>query len=133
MIDVAVFEWGAENATPRAWTAKPDHMMRVMGRPNREQVVTSRPSRLTSLQAIEVLNGEGMVKMLDRGAARMLDEGEADPNEFIDQVYLRALSRTPNRAERRIAREFIGDPISKEGVEDFLWAIFSLPDFQLIY
>ena len=35
--------------------------------------------------------------------------------------------------ERDLAQELIGKPARKEGLEDFLWAIAMLPEFQLIY
>ena len=31
------------------------------------------------------------------------------------------------------AREMVGEPARREGVEDLLWAVVMLPEFQLIY
>ena len=33
----------------------------------------------------------------------------------------------------RLAEEMVGTPVKKEGVEDLLWAMTMLPEFQLIY
>jgi hypothetical protein len=32
-----------------------------------------------------------------------------------------------------MARDLVGSPARKEGVEDLLWAMTMLPEFQLIY
>ena len=41
--------------------------------------------------------------------------------------------RKPTQAELRLAEEMVGAPVKKEGVEDLLWAMTMLPEFQLIY
>src|SRR5262249_19711468 len=43
----------------RAALMKPDLLMRSLGRPNREQVVTTRPEDLSTLQALDLTNGPG--------------------------------------------------------------------------
>ena len=50
----------------------------------------------------------------------------------MNAVYLRALSRPPSDAELSVAKELLGDSPNAEGVEDLLWAITMLPEFQLI-
>ena len=54
--------------------------MRTLGRPNREQVVTTRPAELTTLEALELSNGRPLSELLDAGAAKLIDEasGEGD-------------------------------------------------------
>ncbi len=103
-------------------------LMRALGRPNREQVVTTRPAELTTLQALELNNGAEFVDYLNRGASRLLGQGEA----LIDGLYLRALSRPPVASERAIARQIVGDPATPEGVADLLWTILMLPEFQFV-
>jgi hypothetical protein len=56
----------------------------------------------------------------------------------IDRVYLGALGREPNAAERRLARDVLrrhaGDPRpSPDGLADLLWAVTMTPEFQFIY
>jgi hypothetical protein len=46
---------------------------------------------------------------------------------------MRALGREPTRAELRLARERLGNPVQPEGLEDLFWAVLMLPEFQLIY
>src|SRR5206468_11102804 len=58
----------------RAALVNADPLMRSLGRPNREQVVTTRPDQLTTLQALDLSNGQILTDMLARGAANILKE-----------------------------------------------------------
>ena len=51
----------------------------------------------------------------------------------MKELYRKALGREPTRAEMQLAEEFLGDEIKNEGIEDLLWAMVMLPEFQLIY
>jgi hypothetical protein len=54
-----------------------------LGRPIRDQVYTRRDTEATTLQALEVVNGETLDNLLARGAKRMLGElPESPPNLF---------------------------------------------------
>ena len=53
----------------RASLVNADALMRSLGRPNREQVVTTRPDQLTTLQALDLSNGQTLTDLLSRGAA----------------------------------------------------------------
>ncbi|MEO0477567.1 MAG: DUF1553 domain-containing protein, partial [Planctomycetota bacterium] len=99
--------------------------------PNREQVVTSRPQELTTLQALDLSNGEALNKMIQAGATSLLTKHkDKSPDEMITLVYQRALSRDPNPAERKICRQMLGDPMIQQGLEDMLWSVLMLPEFQ---
>src|SRR5205814_4382621 len=56
----------------RASLVPADALMRSLGRPNREQVVTTRPDQLTTLQALDLSNGQILADLLTRGAATWL-------------------------------------------------------------
>jgi hypothetical protein len=117
----------------RASLVNADLLMRSLGRPNREQVVTTRPDLLTTLEALDLANGQILADTLTRGAARMLkDHPKAAAEELIESLYLQALSRRPTRDELATARELLGAPPTTEGLADLLWAVFMLPEFQLI-
>jgi hypothetical protein len=117
----------------RASLVKADPLMRSLGRPNREQVVTTRPETLTTLQALDLSNGQVLSETLDRGAARLLKAvPDASPEDRIESLYLQALSRRPTPDERTTARELVGTPATPEGLSDLLWVVFMLPEFQLI-
>jgi len=116
----------------RTALATADPLTTAMGRPNREQVVTSRPTAATTLEALELTNGQTLDEALKRGATRLLaDKPTADG--VIDTVYIKALGRKPSAAERETANQVLGSPLSAEGVEDLLWIVTMLPEFQLIY
>ncbi|MBI1785904.1 DUF1549 domain-containing protein, partial [Candidatus Sumerlaeota bacterium] len=120
----------------RAWLALADPLMRALGRPNREQVMTRRQSVATTLEAIELTNGETLSAMLGKGAQRILENPAApknSPDALAAEIYFHALGRKPTSSELEIARSLIGAPVKPEGIEDFLWAFLMSPEFQLIY
>jgi hypothetical protein len=107
--------------------------MLALNRPNREQVMTARQATATTLQALELTNGETLDKVLKRGAARVLAAAPRSTDELIEQIFVKSLSRVPTGAERKLANELVGSPAKQEGVEDLLWSVAMLPEFQLIY
>jgi hypothetical protein len=123
----------ANAGTIRAVLVPADPLMVALARPNREQVVTVRASEATTLQALELTNGETLAQLLRRGAEAMLDEASAAKGDVISTVYERGLGREPTRSEQRLAREMVGQPPQPSGLEDLLWAVTMLPEFQLIY
>jgi hypothetical protein len=103
-------------------------LMRALGRPNREQVVTTRPADLTTLQALELNNGEEFVGYLHRGAPRL----SSRTKDLVGGLYLDALSRPPSDLEKAVAREILGANATNERIADFLWTVLMLPEFQFI-
>ncbi len=117
----------------RAALTNEDALTRVLGRPNREQVVTRRESIATTLQAIELTNGKTLDTKLKNGAKRWLNESGKSPGSMIDKIYLAAIGRHPTESERVVAKELVGEKARADGVADLLWALTMLPEFQLIY
>jgi len=115
----------------RAGLVKADGLMRALGRPNRDQIVSMRPTDLTTLEAIELANGGSLAQDLSQGARRMLAQ-TADPAALVDQIYRLAFSRSPTAAERSVALELLGAKPEPQAVEDLLWAVLMQPEFQLI-
>jgi hypothetical protein len=107
--------------------------MVALARPNREQVVTTRPTAATTLQALELTNGETLADLLKRGAENLLAPASASRGDLISTLYEKALGRKPTGEELQFAREIVGQPAQSAGVEDFLWAVTMLPEFQIIY
>jgi hypothetical protein len=116
----------------RAALVAADPLMVAMGRPNREQVVTTRASAATTLQALELTNGKTLATVLHEGAAQLIQENTRGP-ELVRSIYQEAVGRNPTLGEIALAQEWVGDKPTREGVEDFLWAMAMLPEFQLIY
>jgi hypothetical protein len=107
--------------------------MRSLGRPNREQVVTTRGDVLTTLQALDLSNGQILTETLGRGAANWLKaRPSASADEFVETLYLHALGRGPTADERATARGIVGEPPTADGLADLFWVVVMLPEFQLI-
>lgn len=115
----------------RAALMQNDFLMRSLGRPHRDQVVTTRPSELTTLQAIDLANDEILSRYLANGVRHIMEQSKST-EELIDWVYLYALSRKPTADERTILREVIGDGKSPTAIEDLLWIVFMQPEFQIV-
>jgi hypothetical protein len=116
----------------RAALAMDNALSRALGRPNREQVVTSRDSLATMLQALELVNGTTLDDILNRGAGEWIRQGEKNPRKIVERVYRSALGRGPTDSELNTAAAVVGTPPSAEGVHDLLWMVVMLPEFQLI-
>ncbi len=112
-------------------TASP--LTTALGRPNREQVVTVRTETPTTLQALELANGETLAQLLRRGAETLRSEPGATPSAIVDRLYARALSRPPTDDERALALELLGAAPGVEPVEDLLWSVTMLPEFRLVH
>ena len=63
----------------REWRAPSTTLTRALGRPIRDQVTSTRAADATTLQALELVNGEVLTRWLSRGARRMLGELPPDP------------------------------------------------------
>lgn len=152
----------------RASLVKADFLMRSLGRPNRDQIVTLRPTELTTLEAMDLSNGQTLAQWLRFGAQRIIREIESkdsleksdesrsrvtnqDSNPtianakalespkrerwrttWIEPMFLQALARRPNQSELDAIYESIGDSLETEDVEDLLWSLIMLPEFQYI-
>lgn len=116
----------------RAALVAADTLQVALGRPNREQVLTSRASAATTLQALELTNGAELAEVLSRGAEKTI-AAQAPANDLVTQLYAKALGRKPTSAEVQLATSLVGQPVQKTGVEDLLWGLTMMPEFQLIY
>jgi cytochrome c553 len=116
----------------RAALTVADPLTTALGRPSREQVVTSRSTPATTLQALELLNGGTLAEYIARAAGELMAESAGSPAAMVDLVYLRALGRAPTEDEARTCGAMLGTRLERAGVEDLLWAIAMLPEFQLI-
>jgi hypothetical protein len=114
----------------RASLVANDFLMRSLGRPHRDQVVTSRPSSLTTLQAIDLANGEILSSTLQEGAKNLsrLQKREDIPS----WLYRHALGRPPTEKEEDTLLAVAQNSPGRQGVEDLLWMVFMQPDFQII-
>ncbi len=110
-----------------------DPLAVALGRPNREQVISTRASAATTLQTLELTNGDTLSKLLKQGAEKVVADYPVANRELVTRLYGKALSRKPTGSELRLADELLGKKVVKEAVEDLLWALAMHPEFQLIY
>ncbi|MEM8668568.1 MAG: DUF1549 domain-containing protein [Planctomycetota bacterium] len=122
---------GGSSAMVRASLVKSDFLMRSLGRPNRDQIVTSRPSELTTLEAIDLSNGQTLASTLKAGAGRWADP-ERSTRSVCQELFAFALSRKPSEDELTVIEEIFGDQMSAESVEDLLWTLCMMPEFMMV-
>jgi hypothetical protein len=77
----------------REWRFKANSLTRALGRPVREAAVTERLEESTTLQALELANGDVLTTMLRDGAKRMLNGLEPAPASLWDSGLLRLRAR----------------------------------------
>ncbi len=116
----------------RAVLVKCTPLQAALGRPNRDQVVTSRPTDLTTLEAIQLANEQALFDTFARGAAQCRAAGGDDPDTLACHLFNAALARLPTETELATAREMLGDVPTDQTVADLLWAVVMLPEFQFV-
>ena len=115
----------------RASLLKADELMRALGRPNRDQIVTMRPDGLTTLEAIELANGQRLADAIAVGAGRASARFRS-ADELTQWLFHFGLSRDPSPEEQQLATDLLGAEPSQQAVEDLLWSVIMLPEFQLV-
>jgi hypothetical protein len=116
----------------RASLVKNDGFLTALGRPSRENVLTARGSQANLLEALELTNGNRFNTVLESGAKKWKAQFNTS-QEIIHSVYKKALGREPDPEEMSVALKVLGRSPGDDAVEDFLWAVMLLPEFQLIY
>ena len=77
---------GAQKAAyTREWRVAGSSLTKALGRPIRDQVYSTRDTQATTLQALELVNGEALTHWLSRGARKMLGELPPEPASAFDQ------------------------------------------------
>jgi hypothetical protein len=116
----------------RASLMNSDLLQRALGRPNREQIVSMRPHDLTTLEAIDLNNGQILATRLEQGGQNLAARSWPSADALVRYVFTFALARPPTDGEMTLAREALGDKPAPNQVQDFLWAVCMLPEFHLV-
>jgi len=116
----------------RASLLKSDFLMRSLGRPNRDQIVSSRPNDLTTLEAIDLSNNESVAKALEKGGQRLAGHEWSTTDDLIKHLFASTLTRYPADSENSAVRNAFDDDVTPEQIEDLLWALCMTPEFLLI-
>lgn len=126
-------EGAGERPFVRSSLVQSTPLMRTLGRPNREQVVTTRPGEVTTLEALELSNGEPLSELLAAGGQKLASNlGDLSPSKISRTLVRAALSREPTDEEQTLLVEAIGEAPTPESLADALWCLVMLPEFQLV-
>jgi len=69
----------------REWRLAASNLARALGRPIRDQVYSTRDTQATTIQALELVNGEDLTHWLWRGARKMLGELPPEPASLFSR------------------------------------------------
>ncbi|MBX3748175.1 MAG: DUF1549 domain-containing protein [Verrucomicrobiae bacterium] len=116
----------------RASLVAADPLTTALGRPNREQITSARPTTATTIQMLELTNGETLARILRQGAERLVTE-TPQGSTLVSRVFARSLGRPPTPDEATLSLALVGSQPRPDGVEDLLWSVVMLPEFQLIH
>jgi hypothetical protein len=131
--DIPLATGSAKRNFVRAVLVHSTMLMRTLGRPNREQVVTTRSELLTTLEALDLASGAIFHDIVSRGGKQIFTElKDKNKDLIIKNVYMRSLGRNPDASELSAAAGLLGEKPDADSLADLLWVIFLLPEFQLI-
>ena len=122
-----------EREFARASLVKQHPFMKVMGRPTRENVATSRDEQATLLQALELTNGEYFYGVLKEGAEAWLKKYGDKDEHIVLNLYQKTLGRNPTDKEKGIMLNALRTGSKEEALQDLFWSMFISPEFQFIY
>ncbi|MEZ6091258.1 MAG: DUF1553 domain-containing protein [Pirellulaceae bacterium] len=116
----------------RASLMKNTALMKSLGRPMREQIVSMRPTSVTTLEAIDLANEPSLAENFFQGAERILGQPHESTSELVTFMFRSALSREPTESEKSLFLEVLGEEPTQAAIADALWAICMLPEFLLV-
>jgi hypothetical protein len=106
----------------------------TFGRPKRTtNCECERPTGTNLAQALSLVNGEKLhlkVTSAKGRVARLLAAKKTEP-EIVEELYLATLSRRPSAGERQKVLDLLKlAPSQREGLEDLLWTLVNLGEFN---
>lgn len=116
----------------RASLVTQDDFMKTLGRPVRENVTTTRSGEATLLQSLLLTNSAFFHENIARGSASWLKKTGNQPEQLLDELYWQALGRAPTRKEKKLLLRRLTEGPPEEGLQDIIWSLVLLPEFQLI-
>lgn len=116
----------------RASLVKNTALMQSLGRPMRDQIVSMRPTDLTTLEAIDLANEATLAEAFERGGQRWAEQPWQSTGEMVEALFLSTLSREPTDQERGLFVEYLGDKPTPSAISDAMWSLCMLPEFMLV-
>jgi hypothetical protein len=109
------------------------YFLTTFGRAARESVCSCEVKMEPTLsQSLHLLNGDSTGQKVQQGGliARRLGENKA-PQEIIEELYIRCLSRKPDLHEKTAFEVLIAnDPDKQKVLEDVFWALLNSREFM---
>ena len=108
------------------------YFLTTFGRATRATVCSCEVKTEPNLsQALHLLNGNTTQdKLVNGGLVRRLVKEKKQPDEVIDELYLRCLSRAPTTGEKSKLTAFFKDPAQNELVlNDLFWSLLNAKEF----
>jgi hypothetical protein len=109
------------------------YFLTTFGRATRETVCSCEVKLEPTLsQSLHLLNGDATTQKIQAGGlvAKRLAE-KVPPDQVIEELYLRCLSRPPTAKERTdLAAILAGQKDPKKALEDVFWALLNTREFM---
>ena len=115
----------------RAALVQNDPFLTALGRPSRENITSVREGQATLLQAMELTNGTKLNETLVQASKQWVTKF-TNPQALVEAIYLQTLGRNVNDAEHQVALKLFANEVKEDAVQELLWAIVLLPEFQFI-
>ena len=108
------------------------YFLTTFGRATRETVCSCEVKMEPTLsQALHLLNGDTVnAKIQQGGLIKKLVDSKKTPEQIINELYVRCLSRKPTKDEiDKLSPSLAEGPAKAQGVEDLFWAMLNSREF----
>ena len=113
-----------------------DGFLDLFGRPSRESACEcERRTDFSLPQALNLVNGRTISDAVadSKGrVAKLILAGKSD-SAIVEELYLAALSRLPNKAEAELGQKYLSGGSRAVRAQDLLWALLNSKGFLYIY
>jgi len=109
----------------------PSYFLDVFDRATRE-TVCERKQTTSVMQVMHLVSGDTINQKIraENGLIERLIKSGKSGREIIEELYLRTLSRFPQKEETQLAQQGVSQaPSLREGYEDLLWALLNSKEF----